>query len=131
MRRFNVGGAEERIILSRRPYPVLSFIEGGNAPQDRSSSSLQGLLNVSEDLRNGVKGNRVARSQVMYLADTLPLGKRQAIHAARDLPDEVKKALSPLLENGSPWDAVGTTGIHDLLDVHEISALAERGEGNP
>lgn len=128
VRRLRVGGSEERLVLSRRPYPVRSAIKGVSdkeAQKHRNSSSLEGLLNVSDDLRKGVKGNRVARSQVMCLADTLPLGKRQGIHAARDLPDAVKTALSPLLENGSPWDANGTTGIHDLLDIHEISSLAE------
>ena len=112
-----VNGTPERLILSRRPYFVESAPKVQNDP-----NSLTGLLSI----RNNLLSSKVARSQIMHLCDTLPLGKRQGIEAVRDLPEPVRSALAPVLCGSSPWDAHGTTGLLDLLDIHEILKLDPR-----
>ena len=112
-----VNGTPERLILSRRPYFVESAPKVQNDP-----NSLTGLLSI----RNNLLSSKVARSQIMHLCDTLPLGKRQGIEAVRDLPEPVRLALAPVLCGSSPWDAHGTTGLLDLLDIHEILKLDPR-----
>ena len=116
-RSYSVDGAgPETLILSRKPYPVL-----GN---DRS---LKKLLEGA-----GAAVGKLARGQLMALADGLGRGKRQADWAIRLLGDDARTALQAALNNKSAWHDVGSgrwaTSVLDFLELFELKRLRQRQE---
>jgi hypothetical protein len=115
------GGAEETLILSRKPYRVLAF-EGA-----RAGDSLKGLLKTAQDA-TGKSFGRAARSQLKALAEVLPHGRRQVDRALRQAPSEVRKVLGGILRGKeceeSVWrEDTGPTFSTSLLDFLELYEL--------
>jgi hypothetical protein len=118
-----VNGPPETLVLSQRPLPVL----GGDGAT--ALASLEGLLQAVGNLQ-GDRG-MVARSQLRHMAQIMPLGRRSAELAFKELPESTRKGLQEhagltaeglwtLLDQGGRY--YGSAFV-DLVETYEITHL--------
>ena len=117
-----------RLLLSRKPYRVLSSVSG---------ASLQSLLSAADTVREAIATpGQAARSQLKSLEDSLSDGEALGRLAWMQLPKPTRDALVGVRvgEKSSPWDeTVAFEGIDyvptrvlDLVEIIEIDALGRQ-----
>lgn len=110
------GQGQDRRVLSQRPIDVLG--EG--------LDSLQGLVRGAEMLKGA------PRSQLRYLVDQLPRGRKLSELAYAELSKKARDRLKAAgvdriwqrASDGDPW----TTVLLDLVEITEIGRLGTRNE---
>lgn len=145
----------ETLVLSEKPYPILIrdnadtsptrrtleslltqafHAQGGSKSQplfqtDRSSKENLRTLSGFESEGTGDGQGRLARTQLMALAEEIPKGRRQANWAAQLLPKDVREHLNDILNNGDVWTEITTknnghsffsTPLLDFLELYEL-----------
>jgi hypothetical protein len=114
VRRYKVERAEETLVLSAKPYPIL----GG-------AGSLGTLL---AEATKAVVG-KLPRSQIIGFAQALEHGRRQAEFALRNLPDRVRQPMAAAVEDDSPWSEPTkgrfVTRVLDFLELFELERLRQ------
>lgn len=112
------GHEHNRRVLSQRPIDVLG--EG--------LDSLQGLVRAAETLKGA------PRSQLRYLVDQLPRGRKLSELAYAELSQKARDKLKHAgidriwqrASDGDPW----TTVLLDLVEITEIGRLGTRNEAS-
>ena len=124
-----VGPSGERLVLSRRPLPVLG-------PKD----TLEAYHRRARSLQEAVASRGAARSQLRHLQSSLRRGRSLASLAASELPSDTRMALAEALSADtqpgsvpffSPWSPVDgskdlTTSVGDIIELFEIDGLGRR-----
>lgn len=126
--RLSVGGQEEQLALSGRPYPVLQ------QDSDPGLASLEGLLMAAEGFgQTDSEQKKAARSQWRQLPGELRQGKRageQGYQAfLRQQSEAVKNTLKEYRLGDSPWTDCGSqrwlSRLPDMVEIMEIPRLAQ------
>lgn len=120
---YKVGGNQETLVLSRKPYPILSR---AGQQSCNGSLSLEDLLDMQKELKGA------ARSQLKGLAEAMPRGRRWAELAFDTLAPRTHDALKAAFEkhgDGRLWveqDSHWLTVFLDLLELYDLERLKPR-----
>lgn len=119
---YQAGKESETLLLSQRPYPVLT---SDKAPD--SLDSLLDALSALELLRVDTDETRPARSALRALRPAFEQGRLAAEQIWLKLDKDIRTNLSGLESRETPWnkltDGIWATRVLDLIGLREIPYL--------